>query len=59
EITDENLRLIDIGTGTSVAVRRAETKKKAANGAAQPSKPAARGPARPQSPAPAQTAPTS
>ncbi len=59
EITDENLRLIDIGTGTSVAVRRGETKKKAANGAAQPSKPAARGSARPQSPTPAQTAPTS
>src|SRR6266513_1200581 len=59
EITDENLRLIDIGTVTSVAVRRGETKKKAANGAAQPSKPAARGSARPQSPTPAQTAPTS
>ena len=59
EITDENLRLIDIGTGTSVAVRRSETKKKAANGVAQPSKPAARGSARPQSPTPAQTAPTS
>ncbi len=59
EITDENLRLIDIGTGTSVAVRRGEIKKKAANGAAQPSKPAARGSARPQSPTPAQTAPTS
>ena len=59
EITDENLRLIDIGTGTSVAVRRGETKKKAANGAAQPSKPAARGPVRPQRPTPAQTAPTS
>src|SRR3989440_6699340 len=59
EITDENLRLIDIRTGTSVAVRRGGTKKKAANGAAQPSKPAARGSARPQSPTPAQTAPTS
>jgi len=52
EITDENLRLIDIGTGTSVALRRGEAKKKAGSGAAQPSKPAARGSARPQSPTP-------
>src|SRR6266480_2407258 len=59
EITDENLRLIDIGTGTSVGLRRREPKKKAGSGAPQPSKPAARGSARPQSPTPAQTAPTS
>jgi len=33
EITDENLRLIDIGTSSSVALRRGESKKKAGNGA--------------------------
>src|SRR5438270_4405021 len=43
EITDENLRLIDIGTSTSVGLRRGEQKKKAGNGASQPSKPAVRG----------------
>ena len=59
EITDENLRLIDIGTSSSVALRRGESKKKAGNGASQPSKPAARGSARPQSPTPAPVAPTS
>ena len=60
EITDENLRLIDIGTSSSVALRRGESKKKAGNGASQPSKPAARGSARPQSPTPVPAAaPTS
>ena len=59
EITDENLRLIDIGTGTSVGLRRREPKKKAGSNASQPSKPAARGATRPQSPAPAPAAPTS
>jgi len=60
EITDENLRLIDIGTSTSVGLRRGEQKKKAGNGASQPSKPAVRGSARPQSPTPAPAAaPTS
>jgi len=59
EITDENLRLIDIGTGTSVGLRRREPKKKAGSGAPQPSKPAARGVARPQSPASVPAAPTS
>ena len=58
EITDENLRLIDIGTSTSVALRRGESKKKAGSGTSQPSKPAARGSVRPQSPAPP-VAPTS
>src|SRR5882762_1854631 len=60
EITDENLRLIDIGTSTSVALRRGESKKKAGSGASQPSKPAARGSVRPQSPTPVPAAaPTS
>ena len=59
EITDENLRLIDIGTGTSVGLRRREPKKKAGSGAPQPSKPAARGVARPQSPTSVPAAPTS
>src|SRR6266403_274413 len=59
EITDENLRLIDIGTSTSVGLRRREPKKKAGSNASQPSKPAARGATRPQSPAPAPAAPTS
>ncbi len=59
EITDENLRLIDIGTGTSVGLRRREPKKKAGSSAPQPSKPAARGATRPQSPAAAPAAPTS
>jgi general secretion pathway protein D len=59
EITDENLRLIDIGTGNSVGLRRGESKKKAASSAPQPGKPAARGAARPQSPTTAPAAPTS
>ena len=59
EITDENLRLIDIGTGTSVGLRRREPKKKAGSSAPQPSKPAARGATRPQSPASAPAAPAS
>jgi general secretion pathway protein D len=59
EITDENLRLIDIGTGNSVGLRRGESKKKAAISAPQPGKPAARGAARPQSPTTAPAAPTS
>src|SRR6267143_2265513 len=59
EITDENLRLIDIGTGTSIGLRRREPKKKAGSSAPQPSKPAARGVARPQSPASVPAAPTS
>ena len=59
EITDENLRLIDIGTGTSVGLRRKEPKKKAGSGAPQPSKPAARGTTRPLSPTAVPSAPTS
>src|SRR6202521_6393391 len=59
EITDENLRLIDIGTGTSVGLRRREPKKKVGSSAPQPSKPAARGATRPQSPTTAPAAPTS
>jgi general secretion pathway protein D len=59
EITDENLRLIDIGTGTSVGLRRKEPKKKAGSGAPQPSKPAARGTTRPLSPTAVPAAPTS
>src|SRR6202521_1676404 len=59
EITDENLRLIDIGTGTSVGLRRREPKKKAGGSASQPSKPAARGATRPQSPTAVPAAPTS
>jgi len=59
EITDENLRLIDIGTGTSVGLRRREPKKKAGSGAPQPSKPAARGATRPQSPTSLPAAPAS
>jgi general secretion pathway protein D len=59
EITDENLRLIDIGTGTSVGLRRKEPKKKAGSGAPQPSKPAARGTSRPLSPTAVPSAPTS
>jgi len=59
EITDENLRLIDIGTGTSVGLRRREPKKKAGSSASQPGKPAARGVVRPQSPAAVPAAPTS
>src|SRR5882762_1227808 len=59
EITDENLRLIDIGTGTSVGLRRREPKKKAGSSAPQTGKPAARGVARPQSPASVPAAPTS
>lgn len=59
EITDENLRLIDIGTGTSVGLRRKEPKKKAGSSAPQPSKPAARGTTRPLSPTAVPSAPTS
>ena len=59
EITDENLRLVDIGTGTSVGLRRKEPKKKAGSGAPQPSKPAARGTTRPLSPTAVPSAPTS
>ncbi len=59
EITDENLRLVDIGTGTSVGLRRKEPKKKAGSGAPQPSKPAARGTSRPLSPTAVPSAPTS
>ena len=42
EVTDENQRLIDIGTGTSIDLRRAEVAKKAVTGS-QPAKPAAQG----------------
>src|SRR6266849_8720702 len=42
EVTDENQRLIDIGTGTSIDLRRAEVAKKA-GAASQPAKPAAQG----------------
>jgi len=59
EITDENLRLIDIGTGTSIGLRRQEPKKKAGSSAPQPSKPAARGATRPQSPTSLPAAPAS
>jgi general secretion pathway protein D len=59
EITDENLRLVDIGTGTSVGLRRREPKKKAGSSAPQPSKPAARGATRPQSPTSLPAAPAS
>jgi general secretion pathway protein D len=59
EITDENLRLIDIGTGTSVGLRRREPKKKAGSSSSQPSKPAARGTTRPLSPTAVPAAPTS
>jgi len=59
EISDENLRLIDIGSGTSIGLRRREPKKKAGSSAPQPSKPAARGATRPQSPTSLPAAPTS
>jgi general secretion pathway protein D len=59
EITDENLRLVDIGTGTSVGLRRKEPKKKAGSSSSQPSKPAARGTTRPLSPTAVPSAPTS
>ena len=59
EITDENLRLIDIGTGTSIGLQRREPKKKTGSSAPQPSKPPARGATRPQSPTPVPAAPTS
>ncbi|HXN94685.1 MAG TPA: hypothetical protein VN879_09285 [Candidatus Acidoferrales bacterium] len=59
EITDENLRLVDIGTGTSVGLRRKEPKKKAGSSSSQPSKPAARGTTRPLSPTTVPSAPTS
>jgi general secretion pathway protein D len=59
EITDENLRLVDIGTGTSVGLRRREPKKKAGSSSSQPSKPAARGTTRPLSPTAVPAAPTS
>ncbi len=59
EVTDENLRLIDIGTGTSIGLRRREPKKKAGSGAPQPSKPAARGATQPQSPTSLPAAPAS
>src|SRR5260370_37126778 len=59
EITDENLRLIDIGTGTSVGLTRREPKKKAGSSVAQPSKPAAHGSGQPQSPPSVQAAPPS
>ena len=42
EVTDENQRLIDIGTGTSIDLRRAEVAKKA-GAVSQPAKPAAQG----------------
>jgi general secretion pathway protein D len=42
EVTDENQRLIDIGTGTSIDLRRAEVTKKP-GAASQPAKPAAQG----------------
>jgi general secretion pathway protein D len=41
-VTDENTRLIDIGTGTSIDLRRAEVTKKPA-AASQPAKPASQG----------------
>jgi general secretion pathway protein D len=59
EITDENLRLIDIGTGTSIGLQRREPKKKTGSSAPQASKPPARGATRPQSPTPVPAAPTS
>src|SRR5437667_3148407 len=59
EITDENLRMIDVGTGTSIGLRRQEPKKKAGSSAPQPSKPAARGATRPQSPTSLPAAPAS
>jgi general secretion pathway protein D len=59
EITEENLRLIEIGTGTSVGLRRREPKKKAGSSSSQPSKPAARGTTRPLSPTAVPAAPTS
>src|SRR6202521_509631 len=41
EITDENMRIIDIGTGTSIDLRRAELKKP--GNTSQPVKPASQG----------------
>lgn len=49
EITDENLRLIDIGTANSIGLRRKEPKK-APPSTPKPSIPPARGSAGPQSP---------
>jgi general secretion pathway protein D len=49
EVTDENLRMIDIGTANSIALRRKEPKK-APPSTPKPSIPPARGSAGPQSP---------
>jgi general secretion pathway protein D len=39
DITDENLRLVDVGTGTNVGIRTKETTKPQGDGAAQTAKP--------------------
>jgi general secretion pathway protein D len=58
EVTEENTRLIDIGTGTSIDLRRAELAKKA-GAASQPAKPAASGATAPRSSVAVPARPTS
>jgi general secretion pathway protein D len=53
EITDDNLRLVDVGTGTNVGVRLKETPKAQGEGAAKVGQPQAKQPVA-QTPAPAQ-----
>ena len=58
-ITDENTRIIDIGTGTTIDLRHAELTKKAGV-PSQPAKPSSQGETAPKAPAaaPPRTAPT-
>ena len=57
EITEENMRLIDIGTSTSIDLRRAELLKKS-GGPSQPGRPASQGETAPKSPATVPTRPS-
>jgi general secretion pathway protein D len=57
EITEENMRLIDIGTSTSIDLRRAELIKKS-GGASQPARPASQGETAPKSPTAVPTRPS-
>jgi general secretion pathway protein D len=56
-ITDESMRLIDIGTGTAIDLRRPELSKKPAS-PSQPVKPASQGETTPKGPAAPPARPT-
>jgi general secretion pathway protein D len=55
-VTEENMRLIDIGTGTSIDLRRSEVTRKT-GAASQPAKPASQGETTPKPPVAAPTRP--